>query len=82
MSMSLTIDLPDEVAVRLASLPEDEQRRFSIAAITDALAFRLEEEGDCQPVIEQALADMDAGIGLVSFEELCRQWDAEGILRK
>ncbi len=76
MSMTFTIDLPDDLASRLALLPEEERSRFSVAAIADALTFR-DDELDCIEVVEQALSDMDEGRGLVSFEELCRQWDAE-----
>ncbi len=75
--MTLTIDLPDELASRLSALlPEEERSRFSVAAIADALTFR-EEEQDCVEVVEQALADMDKGHGLISFEEVCRQWDSD-----
>jgi predicted transcriptional regulator len=75
--MTLTIDLPDELASRLAALLREEERsRFSVAAIADALAFR-EEEQNCIEVVEQALADMDEGRGLISLEEACRLWDAD-----
>ena len=81
MSKTLTIDLPDELAVRFFSLlPEEERSRFSIAAIANALQFRQEEE-DCVTVVEQALADLDEARGLVTFEEVCRQWDAEKAAR-
>ena len=75
-SMTITIDLPDELASRLAQLPEEERTRFSVAAIADALIFR-DEEQNIVEIVEQALADMDEGRGLVSFEEVCRQWDSE-----
>jgi len=76
MSITLTIDLPDELAERLASWSEEERRRFSAHAISDALSFRQEEEGDCETVVQQALDDMNAGVGLISFEDFCRRWDA------
>ena len=83
MSLTVTIDLPDEVASRfVALLPEKERSQFSVDAIAEALQLRQEEADDCVTVVEQALADMDAGIGLVSFEEVCRQWDAEKAARK
>ena len=83
MSITLNIDLPDQLAERfVALLPEEEQRRFSIAAIADALMFRQDEEGDCTAAVEQALADMDTGIGLISFEDVCHQWEAEKASRK
>ena len=77
MSMTLTINLSDERASRLvALLPEEERSRFSLAANAEALTFR-EDEQDCVEVVEQALANMDEGRCLVSFEEVCRQWDSE-----
>ena len=77
--MTLIIDLPDELASRLAALlPEEERSSFSVAAIADALRFR-EDEKDCFEVVEQALVDMDAGCGLVTFEDICRQWDSEKV---
>jgi predicted transcriptional regulator len=77
MSMALTIDLPDELASRLAALvPEEERSRFSVAAIADALMLR-EDEEDCVEVVERALMDMDAGRGLVSFGEVSHHWDSE-----
>ena len=83
MSLTLTIDLPDELAARFITLlSEGERRRFSVAAIADALQFRQDEDSDCVTAVEQALADMDAGKGLISFEEVCRQWDAEKASRK
>lgn len=82
MSLTLTIQLPDELASRFMTLPEDERTQFSIAAIAEALRFRQDEEEDCVTVVEQALADMDAGTGLVSFEEACRRWDAEKASRR
>jgi predicted transcriptional regulator len=80
--MTLTIDLPEELASRLtALLPEEERTRFSVAAIADALIYR-ENEQDCVEVVEQALIDMDAGRGLISFEEVCRQWEAEKLTQE
>ena len=81
--MTFTIDLPEELASRfVALLPEEERSRFSAAAIADALLLREEEGDDCVTAVEQALAEMDAGRGLVPFEEICRQWDAEKAARK
>jgi predicted transcriptional regulator len=42
--MTITMDLPDELAARLAELlPEEERDRFAIAAIAEALAARLQD---------------------------------------
>ncbi len=75
--MTITLDLPDALATRLTSLPEAARDQFAAAALSDAFDFREDETDDFITVVEQALADMHAGIGSVSFEDACRQWDAE-----
>ena len=75
--MTITLDLPDALANRLTLLPEAARDRFAAAALSDAFDFQETETEDFVTVVEQALADMHAGIGLVSFEDACRQWDAE-----
>ena len=75
--MTITLDLPDTLVIRLTSLPEAVRDQFAAAALSDAFDFQEAETEDFVPVVEQALADMHAGIGLVSFEDACRQWDAE-----
>ena len=76
--MTVTLDLPDELSSRLTALiPEETRDRFAAAAIADALNLRQLETEECVPIVEQALADMDAGRNLVSFEEVCDQWDAD-----
>jgi len=76
ISLTITIDLPDDLAKQFVALSEEERRAFSTAAIADAPVFR-GEEGDVTTVVEQALNDMDAGNGLRSFEDVCQQWDTE-----
>ena len=79
--MTLTIDLPDKLASQfMARIGEADRETFSINAIADAL-LRREEEDDFVPIIEQALANMDARHGLIAFEDLCQQWDAEDAAR-
>ena len=81
--MTLTIQLPDKLASRfMALLPEDQRDEFSVSAIADALMIRESEMEDCVTVVEQALADMDAGRGLIALEDLRRQWDAEEAAQK
>jgi predicted transcriptional regulator len=76
--MTLTIDLPDELASRLAELlPEEERDRFAVAAIAEALEARRCDSAECIAAVEQALEDMDEGRNLIPFEEVCRQWDAD-----
>src|ERR1043166_3325818 len=44
MSMTLTIDLPEELASQMnALLPEEERDRFAISAIAEALTARQQE---------------------------------------
>lgn len=76
----MIIEIPDELAIRLAALlPEEERNRFAVSAIADALHNRQQatEAADCVSTVEEALAEMDAGRGLISFEEACRQWEQE-----
>ena len=75
--MTITLDLPDALATRLTALPEGARDQFAATALADAFDFGEIETEDFVTVVEQALADMNAGIGLVSFEDACRQWDAE-----
>ena len=75
--MTITLDLPDALATRLISLPEGARDQFAAIALADAFDFRETETEDFVTVVEQALADRYAGVGLVSFEDACRQWDAE-----
>ena len=79
--MTLTIDLPAELAVRLATvLPEEERSQFAVMAIEDALEARLRDEAECVAAVEEAIAEMEAGRGLMSFEDAYREWDAEKAL--
>ena len=56
--MTLTLDLPEELAARLASLlPEADRDRFAVAAIADALAARQRE--DESRLAEALLAHLD-----------------------
>lgn len=98
----MTIELPDELAMRLnALLPEGERDGFAVAAIADALQARQQEnEADervlaslhadldpdadperdareCIAAVEEAFAEMDAGRGLVSFEEEMARWQQQ-----
>ncbi len=74
--MTLTIDLPEELASRLAaSMPEEERSEFTIHAIADALEARRRDKTECIAAVEEAFKEMDAGRGLISFEEAQRQWE-------
>jgi predicted transcriptional regulator len=81
--MTITIDLPDDLASRLAEiLPEEERSRFAVDAIAEALEARRRDSEECIVAVEQALADMDEGRNLIPFEEICRLWDAEKAARR
>lgn len=76
--MTLTIDLPDELASRFVeALPEEERYRFALTAISEALDARRRDSAECIAAVEQALTDMDEGCNLIPFEEVCRQWEAD-----
>ena len=65
--MTLTLNLPDELAARLASsLPEAERDRFALTAIEDALS-ELQHAAEARLKLS-LLADFDAerGLGRVS----------------
>ena len=73
--MTLTIELPNEIATRLRLLPEAMRDRFAVAALEDALNLRQNETSDFTAVIDQSLSDMAEGKNLISFEDACRQWE-------
>jgi len=69
---TITLELPDDLAARLAALlPEGERDRFAVAAIADAL-----ETCECVAAVEEALADRDAG-RTISFEEEIARWQRQ-----
>ena len=72
--MSLTIELPNEVARQLAELPAEERSSFAIQA---ALEARRRDRDEFAAAVEQALADLEDGRNLIPFEELCERWDRE-----
>jgi predicted transcriptional regulator len=81
--MAFTIDLPEELAIRLATvLPEEERSQFAVSAIEEALEARLRDEAECVAAVEEAIAEMEAGHKGILFEDLCRQWDAERAARR
>ena len=100
--MTFTLDLPEDVALRLTELlPSEERSRFAVAAIADALNARLRQadarladaleaeydpecdDAECRAIVEQELADVEAGRGKsVSLEEARRQWEAEKAARQ
>ena len=84
--MTLTLELPEELAARLNDLPAEERHSFSIAAIDDALTClycQIEpEEGDWIEQVNQAIDEIEAGDPGIPFEEVCRQWDAEKASRR
>ena len=61
---SITIPLPEDLAERLAELPEDERQAFAVAALRDAVTERdlaaTLTDADHAAVAE-GLADLDAG---------------------
>jgi len=81
--MTITIDLPDELAARLAELlPEEERNRFAVNAIAEALEAHRRDSAECVAAVKEALADMKAGRNLIPFEGVCRQWEADKAARR
>jgi predicted transcriptional regulator len=64
--MTLTLELPDDLAARLASLSEAERSRYAVAALREKIT--VEDHDRAAPLtpedleaIRQGLADSDAG---------------------
>ncbi len=69
MSLTVTIDLPDELASRfVALLPEEERSQFSVDAIAEALQFRQEE--DCAKAAEEARQQRIAEMAAESLQRM------------
>jgi predicted transcriptional regulator len=75
--MTMTIELPDELASRLnALLPEEERGSFAVSAIADALLAQERDSAECIAAVEEAIADMETGRS-VSFEEEEARWQQQ-----
>ncbi len=75
--MTLTIDLPDELASRLNNLlPEDERVRFAVAAIADALVAQERDSAECVTAVEEALAEMEIG-RTISLDDEKARWEVQ-----
>ncbi len=81
--MTLTIDLPEELASRLtASYPEEAKRnQLIICSIADVLESKQQEADDLIASMDALIADVEAGRNTYSFEEVCRQWDEDTAAR-
>lgn len=66
--MTLTLEIPDDLATRLAAMPENERPNFAIAAMR-LQNIEIEEEPD-----EDSLARMERGLSEVDSKELVG-WD-------
>jgi TRAP-type C4-dicarboxylate transport system substrate-binding protein len=63
--MTITIELPDEAAERLARLPEAERKRYATAALVAGMEVLTPEEeaadfADAVAALEEAFAEIDA----------------------
>ncbi len=68
--------IADALSVRL---------READARLVAALEAEYDPERDdeeCRAIVEEGLDDIDAGRGLVSFEEACQRWEAEKAAQK
>lgn len=77
--MTLTIDLPDELARRLNELPEEERGRFAVSAITEALRAEEQDAAECQAAVEEALDDVETG-RTISLEDEQARWQEQKAL--
>ena len=72
--MTLTLDLPEELAFRLnALLPEEERKHFALSAIAEALSAQEKDSVACIAGVEEALQDIEAG-RTFSLEEEKARW--------
>ena len=75
--MTLTIDLPDELASRLmALLPEEARERFAVSAIEEALLAQERDSAECMVAVEEALAEMETGQS-ISLEAEKARWQSQ-----
>lgn len=87
--MIVTLELPDELATQLMALPESERNRYATAAFwhyteeVDNVAGEdsEEKEDECIAIVEQALADVEAGRNMVHFEDVLRRYEADKLER-
>ena len=81
--MTLTIDLPEELASRLtASYPEEAERnQLIICSIAEVLESQQQESEDLIASMDVIISDVQAGRNTYSFEEVCRQWDEDTAAR-
>lgn len=78
--MTLTIELPEELASRLnALLPEEAQGRFAVSAIADALLAQERDSAECVAAVEEAIMDMEKGRSL-SLEDEEIRWQRQKAL--
>ena len=75
--MTLTIELPDEMARKMTEmLPEGDRRHFAISAIENALLAQEQDSEECMMAVEEGFAQMDCG-RTVSLEEEIARWQSE-----
>jgi len=77
---TFTLDLPDELAERLAELPKAEVNAFAANMLTQLVQadddLDLELDADTIAAIEEGLDDVEAG-RTIPFEQVRAEWDAE-----
>jgi predicted transcriptional regulator len=75
--MTLTINLPDELASQMNRfLTEEERDDFAVSAIAEALLSCEQDAVECSAAVEEGLADMEAG-RTISLEEEKARWQSE-----
>lgn len=84
--MTLTLQLPEDLAQRLSPLPENDRHRFALAALRyfdpeDTLAIEEQDKSETIAAVREALAEVDAGLD-IPFEEYLEKrrafWKARG----
>jgi hypothetical protein len=85
--MTLTIDVPEELAARFAALPEEARARYAAAALAAGVEVLTPEEeagdfADAVAALEEAFAEIDAGKDRPFAEYVAEReafWKARGL---
>ena len=76
-TMTLTLELPDEIAARLsATYPDEvERNRALLCSIVDTIEAEQRDKAEMIEVIHAELANIEAGSKSYTLEEMRQHWD-------
>ena len=75
--MTLTLELPDEIAARLtAAYPDEAERtRAVLCSIVDTIEAEQRDKAEIIEIIHTELAQIEAGGNSYTLEEMRKHWD-------